>query len=237
LASNKLGKLLLTLSGKDLKICQIKERSKELTGEKERISSEHELLASKLHEKTLQYQHAQERQKDAESKLKDEQDKIIDRRKQLVDLGGAKVAKIMEREVEIAARSVQMLEEEVLEAIKIADGLKGEVAESEAKVSELHRAIKDDFPNIDAELESLDKELTKLKAEKGKTFADLEPRLQALYQRVNTRYPANPVSVASKNSCRTCYRALPQQTFNQIMAGYNMIQCPGCSRILVYGEE
>ena len=54
--------------------------------------------------------------------------------------------------------------------------------------------------------------------------------------RVNTRYPGEAVAAANKGSCRSCFRALPAQTYNQVLAGNILIQCPGCSRILVYQE-
>jgi predicted nucleic acid-binding Zn-ribbon protein len=235
--NKKLGKILLILSEKDLKICQAEDRKKEIANKKVSLTKEYNELKIQLDEKSAAYNQLKTQQEAEEKKVKEEQDRIVERRKQLVDLGGAKVAKIMEREVEIATKAMQILETATLEAMQAADAAKSVVDELAVKVAELNKIITEDFPKMDEEDLALTKTLKNLRAEKDKLFMELDPRLQTLYKRVNARYPATPVALANKNSCRVCYRALPQQTFNQIMAGYYLIQCPGCSRILVYGEE
>ncbi len=234
---NTLGKTLLNLSEKDLKICQAENRKTEILNIKSNVLNEQTELKEKLLEKTTALDALKARQKDEESKVKEEEAKISDRRKQLVDLGGAKVAKLLEREVEIAAKAMQLLEANAAEAKTQSDAAKAVVDEVTKRLKEIDKIVSTDFVDLDAEDSTLTKELKSLRSEKEKIFSGLDSRLQNLYKRVNVRYPASTVAIASKNSCRSCFRALPQQTYNQIIAGYSMIQCPGCSRILVYGDS
>ena len=58
-----------------------------------------------------------------EHRLKDEEKKIVDRRKQLSAIGGAKSAKLMERELDIATRVLQTMEQNAVQTLEEVDRL------------------------------------------------------------------------------------------------------------------
>ena len=234
---SKLGQLLLTLSEKDEKICALNNRKREITVRRHELQSEIASLRAELGGKEAAYNEVASRQALEEHRLKDEQAKIVERRKQLMAIGGAKVAKMMEREIEIATRSVQSLEEAAMKVMEEGDQLNKVVTEIKEKLQSLETTLNEETPGAETELKSMDSELSGLTSERDGLFKQLEPRLQRLYKRVQGRYPGSPVAMASKSSCRACFRALPAQTYNQILAGYYLIQCPGCARILVYTED
>ena len=102
---------------------------------------------------------------------------------------------------------------------------------------ELQSQYDEEHPEMEKELKVLNKEISGFDKKKDKQLDNLEDRIRNLYLRVQTRYQADPVALAAKNSCRSCYRALPHQTYNQVLAGNMLMQCPGCSRILVHTGE
>lgn len=230
----KLGKHLLELSEKDSKICNLGNEQRAIISRRDSLQSELEALRNELIVKEAALTDATARQSIEDHRLKEEQAKIVERRKQIAVMSGAKVAKVMEREVEIAARSVQSLEEALAKAVAEVEGITKSASELKEKVAQTEQTIAAEEPEMAKRLAEIEGSLKSIRVERDKSFAELEPRLQRLYKRVQGRYPGSPVAVASKSSCRACYRALPQQTYNQIMAGYYLIQCPGCARILVY---
>ncbi len=174
-----------------------------------------------------------------ERKLKEEEVKIVERRKQLTSLGGVKSAKLVERELDIAKRIMETLEQNVLQAIGAMEDLSSkrdvlikEVEELKARQEQLQSEVAQVTSTGESEIESL-------KKQRKDILVTLDARLQMLYKRVESRYRGDAIALAESGSCRSCFRALPAQTFNQVIAGYNLIQCPGCSRILVHvaGEQ
>ena len=82
----------------------------------------------------------------------------------------------------------------------------------------------------------VEKQTAKLAKKRAKLVASIEEidkRIVPLYERISTRYRGTSVSVAIEGSCRSCFRALPYQLYNQVLAGNSMLQCPGCSRLIV----
>ena len=234
---NKLGQHLLSLSQRDSRICQLHYRQKELLARRSSLQEEVAALRVELTEKEAASCDVAARQALEDHRLKEEQAKIVERRKQLAAIGGAKVAKMMEREIDIAAKAIQSLEEAAIKVMEEAEVLNKEVTLLREQLEASEKALAEETPAADQELSSIENDLRIVNSERDGMFRELEPRLQRLYQRVQGRYPGSPVALASKSSCRACFRALPQQTYNQIMAGYYLIQCPGCARILIYTDE
>ena len=87
-----------------------------------------------------------------------------------------------------------------------------------------------------SEIGSLEKDSTTLEKKREKLLAALNPSLQDSYEKVARRYPASVVAVATKHSCQVCNRHLPDQLYNTLQGDSYVLQCPGCSRILVYKE-
>ncbi|HMO17777.1 MAG TPA: hypothetical protein PKA63_07170 [Oligoflexia bacterium] len=169
-----------------------------------------------------------------DKKLKEEEVKIVERRKQLTSLGGAKSAKLMERELDIAKRIMETLEQNVISALEKMDALSKQKDILLAQVDSLSAALRTEESEAKEKCSSAEKELVSLRSNRELLLKKLDERLQSLYKRVEKRYRGEAVAIAENGSCRSCFRALPAQTFNQVIAGYNLIQCPGCSRILIY---
>lgn len=235
---NKVAETLLSLSETDKEFVSFLARKNDLISRKERIVTDLAESQKELAVLEVELKQGVAHQAAEEHKLRDEQQKIMERRKQLNTIGGAKVAKMVEREIDIASRSLESMEQTTMKAIEEVDALTGRVESLRSQVQELEEERTTRIPEIEQELQEVEGRIVELAGERKGKFDDLEPRLKNLYNRVQGRYPGTPVSMAKKCSCRACFRALPNQTYNQILAGNSLIQCPGCQRILVYmGED
>jgi predicted nucleic acid-binding Zn-ribbon protein len=234
---NNLGQVLLSLNEADQQLAEVVNKQQGI--EKKQSILESELAQIKSH--LLEYESllAEKKAKYSadESRLDEEQQKILERRKSLSDLGGAKAAKLIEREIDIAGRALQALEERSGQSLIEVEKIQDRINSLAEQASEIEATLKDFNSNEVKVLDELKKERGTLDKKRNKLLTGLEDRLRSLYSRVNARYPSGAIAIASKQSCRVCFRALPPQTYNQIIAGNIHIQCPGCSRILVYMEE
>ena len=235
--SNSVTKNLFSLSQTDKQIVDVSTKKQAIENSRAEASSELENLKTVFSNRQAEIESITERHAQAESQLKEEEQKIVERRKQLSTIGGAKAAKLIEREIDIAGRSLKSLEETAILSLEEVEQLKKENEELESQLKEKEAAFEKEHAGDDKEIAEFQKELTKLDKEREKILAKLDPRLQNLYKRVGNRYPGDAVSTATDGACQSCFRSLPAQTYNQIIAGNSLITCPGCSRILVFDES
>ncbi len=168
-----------------------------------------------------------------EQKYKEEEKKIMERRKQISSVGGNKSAKLAERELDIAKRIMESLEKNVLDSMQNLETLQSQKLLVTNAITELKELLESKSKVAKDQINILTSELNEYRKSKLEKSSKLDPRLSSLYKRVETRYRGDAVAFASGGACQTCFRSLPAQMFNQVMAGYNLTQCPGCSRILV----
>lgn len=237
MAKDKVGKTLSALSKVDKEIAQFVNRKTFIANKEASFKEELQQVDTRLDELTIMLNDAQSVHSVEEQKLKEEEDKIVERRKQLTTIGGAKSAKLVERELDIATRVLESLEKTATDAFEILDNVKAQMADISDRKSSISQSLEELTTETTPELVEIDKNVTKLSKQRDTLLKKLEPRLQSLYLRVNERYPGEAVAKADEGSCKSCYRFLPQQRYNQIMAGNLLIQCPGCNRILVYGLD
>ncbi len=226
-------KLLLLLSAADQKIVVLSHQKGEIENRRTHFQNEIKRFRQLVEEKTAKHQEAISRQGSEEHRLKDEEKKIVERRKQLTAMGGAKAAKLVEREIDIATKALQTLEDRLLRAIEEADKIDNELGRNKTELETVEAQFEAETAGSDERLNELVSQIAVLESERREVIEQLEDRYRDLYLRLRSKYPAGSVAIAEAGSCRSCFRSLPNQTFNQVLAGTILIQCPGCSRILV----
>lgn len=236
----QLGNKLFALSGVDRDFVELASKKRNMENKREveirELQRRRNILADTKNEVVEKDKlRAQE-----EGLLAAEEIRILDRRKQLQGISGAKAAKIIEKEIEIASRSLQMLEERVVSAIEALELSEKRLGLIKSAVEELSVKLAQEESHFNLSIQGIDAELATLKKERDVILIDIskiDDRVVSIYEKIRSRYPTTPVSAASGGSCRSCYRSLPSQLFNLILAGHTRIQCPGCSRLLVLGRD
>ncbi len=175
-------------------------------------------------------------QEEESIRLKTEEMRLVEQRKQLTTLG-SKSAKLVERQIELASQTLQQMEEKAVKAIEEVEVLENERDGLRDNLEELNTRLKGEEEANGERLDAIEKEIEKLDKERGGALGKLDDRLKKLYSRVHVRYPESAIAIAQKGSCRSCYRSLPSQLYNQLMSGSMSIQCPDCNRLLVYVAE
>lgn len=230
-------KILFSLAETDKSIEEAAAQRDQLERKMRSLAEDIQVSREQLVNSELQHREAQNRLALEEQRLREEEQKIVERRKQLTALGGVRSAKLIEREIDIASRSLESLEHNVSEATALTESLESQVKMLQEKVEQLERERENEAPGAEKALQEIGAKLADLQKEHDSLIDRIDERLRNLYRKVNTRYPGEAVALAKNGACRSCYRALPAQMYNQVMAGNRLIQCPGCSRILVYGNN
>ncbi len=234
--NTELSKLLLQLSETDKDTLLLaNERGdirKKLTTETEKLERERKRLVAL----EADYQTRSERQSREETQLRDEERRIVERRKQLT-AGGVKNAKLLERELDVATRTIHNLEQNAINTMEEVEAAGTQVAVQRESLEKLETHVATLRLEQEARLSAIESQVAKLGEEIKSLRGKADPALLRLYDRIRTRYPANPVAVIKESSCQGCYRALPHMTVNQILAGNANVQCPGCHRLLVMLEQ
>lgn len=226
-------KLLLQVSEFDKQIVLLNNERQNLEekrrGQLEQLKQERERL------KALEGKHASQSklQSDSEERLRAEEKRIVERRKQLSVMGGVKSAKLAERELDIAARAMQSMEEQTLRMMQEAESTASELAALRESLSALEQKLESDTGTFEASVTAIVEKISEWNSERQAVAESLDTAIVRLYDRIRTRYPVGAVSEVENGSCSGCFRALPPQLVNQILAAAGLMQCPSCSRILV----
>src|SRR5262249_15802950 len=93
-----------------------------------------------------------------EHRLRDEEQKIVERRKQLTTMGGGKGGKLVEREIDVSSRSLQMMEERAMKALEEVDQLEGKLQELRTNLEQLETQFENESQGYDGKVSQFDKE-------------------------------------------------------------------------------
>jgi len=232
--STKFSEQLLLLSQTDFKIHAINTKKSDLEFQNKLLAEELSERRKRLSDLESAHKEGTLKQVLEEHRLRDEQHKITERRKQLGSIMGAKGAKLIEREIDISSRAVKLVEERAMRALEAVDDIQKDLQELKSSVEAMEEEVEKKTSENQEVISTLTDELKGLEKERDGLLKKLEDKVRNLYRRVQGRYPGQAVAEVKNQSCRSCFRALPPQTYNQILAGSALVQCPGCNRILAY---
>ena len=225
-------------------LCEIDSCLSSASSEQSEIVEKQALMKEELEERRQRVAECEEAVKQGtlqqvlqEHSLRDEQAKIVQRRKQLTGLGGAKAGKLLEREVETASKTLEAMEERAMKAIEEVDELETELESMKSSLQELEEAFETDCKESEDKLSEVEATLSSKGKERDGITKNIAASVLSVYERVNRRYPGDAVALARNGACRSCFRALPAQTYNDCLVGGRLIQCPGCNRILVAADS
>ena len=168
--------------------------------------------------------------------LKDGEDHIV---KCNVRLNSVKTNKEYEatlKEIDEQKNKISDIETEILL-------LMDQVDQEEGKLKEARKNLETEEKEIENKKKALALKLDRAKAglpieEKQRAEIALQVRADALenYQWLRERIGAKVLTRLVDETCQSCFRKVPSQMYNEVLAGNNMLTCPGCNRIMVYRE-
>lgn len=223
---------LVELSKVDAVLARLMAERKQIEKELEARAVELKTHDSLWQAKTKESNDLRLRLKREEGFLKSEQEKLTTRRRNLSQLGNYKHQQAAEREIEAAARQLELQEEALLKVMEQAEGLDKQVTELKAKVEALHSEVAKLSSDAGVRIKGIDER----RAEKGEQRSELAKQVDVTvlkrYEAISHRLPMDPVVAIKDKRCAACSMQLGPQIAVKVAKGDGLVQCPGCSRIL-----
>ncbi len=141
----------------------------------------------------------------------------------------------MLHEIDGVTRRMGELEDEILEAMELADSTRAELVTVERDQRTVEREIGKTAADLRARLEEVERDLAQRRAEEVQRLAEISADARAIYSRVKRVRGTGTARVRGR-SCAGCNRDVPYALINRIRAG-EIHPCSNCNRILVVVPE
>ena len=232
----KLLKILERLQETDIRIDRIRHFMDHYQDSVKQMDNEQAELKNRADEEKASLDSLKKEKSKKELDLQDGEEHI---KKCNVRLNSVKTNKEYEatlKEIEEQKQKISDIETEVLLLYDRSD-------QEEQKLKDARKKLESEEINIESKKKDLAQKLERAKAAlpgEEKARAEIMPQLRpdALenYQWLQQRLGARVLTRLVDETCRSCFRKVPSQMYNEVLAGNNVITCPGCNRIMVYRE-
>lgn len=173
-----------------------------------------------------------------ENALKEERQKIGERRKGLASHNSYKVQQAAEKELDFAARQVNLKEEALLGSLAEVEASEKEAQTFVDKLSAVRKELEEFLNEAKQTLPSIEDRLSRQTARRQELITQIDSKILQQYERVRSKYPYDPVvAVAPNSSCSSCYMNIGPQIILKISEPRSLTNCPGCNRILYLSRE
>jgi len=142
------------------------------------------------------------------------------------------------REINAMKRDASNIEETVLGLMEELEGMETIRASKHEAQKEAESKRAERIAAIENGIKEAQKELDAFMVERDGKIAEIPRDFLNRYDRIRARYDTGSVIVTAQDErCMGCNMNIPPQVFNMVRRGAEFIQCPNCSRILIWREE
>jgi len=198
------------------------ERDAELSGERKRLDQAKEALGS-----------SQKNKRGLESAVQDLETKRSRYKTQLMEVKTNKEYTAMLHEIEGVEKEIRSKEDVILQEMEQAEALQADVKREEHEFKRIENEHKAAVAVLDKESGELTAVVEKLRAERQAVASTLSEDVRELYERVSKRRGTGVAEVRDE-MCQVCHLKLRPQMYVDLKRQDEIMQCPGCSRILFY---
>lgn len=231
-------KLLRKLQEFDLEIDDIHERSELLHASLEEQDSLHSKLSEALETQRAKLEETRSLARQKELELQENSDHSHTHKDKQARVSSARELSAIEKEIDSLRRRRAQLEEEFETLTDAVTDAEEDVAEKQEKVDELAAELAKQRKTVDAEAGTADNRIAKLEKDRDKLKKEFvnAQAIIARYEFIRARLPGRVIVVARDGACTGCNMVVPPQTYNELIDGKKVIQCPNCKRILYYDD-
>jgi hypothetical protein len=168
-----------------------------------------------------------------ETQVQDLETKRSKYKGQLMEVKTNKEYTAMLHEIEGVEREIRAREDQILVEMEKAESLGAEVKAEEALFKSVEEKGRAEIRALDEKAAGLKTEAGRLAAERDRAAAAVPEEGLELFRRVAKLRGAG-VSAAVDGMCTLCHLKLRPQMWVDLKKNDQVIQCPGCSRVLYY---
>ena len=228
---------LMKLQALDAQLYRLRrerEAKPKLIEELETRRNEEEAAVKAIEEKTKANQ---VKRKQRELDLSSKEEGIKKLQTQLYQLKTNKEYQTMQHEIEGQKADNSRIEDEILMLMEDAETLDKELVKEKALFAEAEKHLIEDKKKIEAEISSLDGEISNLEAQRKEVSALVDKKVLAHYEKVLANRDGLALAAVKSHSCQGCFMNLPPQVINEIKMRDKIVTCESCARILYIENE
>jgi len=219
---------------------QIIEKEKKLVSAPKMIAAmdqEIEELKSKiLQEKEIIDELENERRK-KEKELDVDKDKIKKHGSKLTEVKTNKEYQALLKEIETSKVTNGKTEEDILTLMEKVEEIKKDFEHLSAQLKINKKDFEHKKSKLLKEVETIDKDVRKLKEERNNLLSIVNKNLKATYRTLIERRAGTAVVNLKNGVCLGCFMNIPPQLFIEATKNRQLILCPSCNRIFYFQEE
>jgi predicted nucleic acid-binding Zn-ribbon protein len=140
----------------------------------------------------------------------------------------------IQHEIAFAQNEIKVLEDKVLEDMMEADELTAALKRAEAALAVEQKTVEQDKRAIAAERHEMKAVVDRVRAERSRVVAAMNPQVLAIFERVSQRRNGVAMAPARDGICTICHVRLRPQVFNTVLKNEQILQCDHCNRILYH---
>jgi len=179
----------------------------------------------------------QVKRKQMELDLSSKEEGIKKLQTQLYQLKTNKEYQTMQQEIEGQKADNSRIEDEILMLMEEAENLNKDLAKEKALFADAEKHLNEDKKEIEAEIVSLDGNISALEAQRKEMIALVDKKVLAHYEKVLANRDGAALAAVKSHSCQGCFMNLPPQVINEIQMKDKIVTCESCARILYIENE
>ena len=138
-----------------------------------------------------------------------------------------------QHEIRTLKRSISDNEEEGLELVERAGAIDKDAALLAAEIEREQKTFEELSANVERELSAAQKRLDDLtSSRKGRLSDSIPPEALSVYTRLLAAREGVALAEIDGRMCQACFMEMPTNVVVRVTRGNELVQCPGCSRIL-----
>jgi len=140
--------------------------------------------------------------------------------------------KSLQLEEEIAKEQVTFANEEIARLEKIIEAKKEQIEVARVSLDELSANLISVKADVDAKLESINKERQEVFVAKEKLLGTVNQKGLAFYQKIRRWAKNTTVVPVEEQACMGCHMMISDKVFSDVIRAEDITTCPHCGRIL-----
>jgi len=158
--------------------------------------------------------------------------KLEDNTRKSAEVKTEREMKSLQLEEEIAKEQVTFANEEIARLEKIIASKKEQIEMANSSLAELNANLEAVKADVDAKLESINKERQEVFVAKEKLLATVNQKGLAFYQKIRRWAKNTTVVPVEEQACMGCHMLVSDKVYADVIKGEDITTCPHCGRIL-----
>ncbi len=181
--------------------------------------------------------HLREQELQLRRSMEEESERLRKSRDKLSDVQNEREYNAVTREIDSIEKMAQPREAERVTLLDEQRRIESIIEDREPDYLALKAEVEEKRQSLNAKMAVVSRELEADRAEREAKCADVPAPILERYEFIRKRLEHPVIVSLSEAVCPSCHIALPPQTFNELLRGIDIKNCPSCQRIIVWRDH